>query len=347
MAILSGFFNSVNGDRKYDTNDITSLFTGIFADGVFKTVGNNFMVKASSGMEVTIDTGKAWFDKRFIENTALLPKSIDQSEVLLDRIDAYVIEIDDTEPVRAATIAYVKGTPASEPQKPELVKTEKKTQYPIAYITVSHGATSITDANIEIMVGKSECPFAVGVIEGVNIDNLFVQWEAEFGGWMTLEQSNFTSWFNNIKGQLSEDAAGHLQVQIDETNERITAMHEVVQELITIQPSEWNQSNDVNIENSKIVSGINVYIEIPYWQDASTDIILAIQNANIVMTVRNNGTHRIGLKALNGKPAIAIKLRVIYSGNISGIAAQTLSENSVETYYAPENQNGIVEVHEL
>lgn len=215
MAILSGFFNSVNGDRKYDTNDVSSLFTGIFADGVFKTVGNNFMVKASSGMEVTIDTGKAWFDKHFVENTALLPKTVDQSEVLLDRIDAYVIEIDDTEPVRAAAITYIKGTPASKPQKPELVKTEKKTQYPIAYITVPHGATSITNANIEIMVGKSECPFAVGVIEGVDIDNLFVQWEAQFGEWMTNEQLLFAAWFENIKGQLSEDAAGHLQVQID------------------------------------------------------------------------------------------------------------------------------------
>lgn len=205
MAIISGFFNSVNGDRKYDTNDISSLFEGIFADGVFKTVGNNFMVKASGGMTVTIDTGKGWFNKHFIENTALLPQTLNDSEVILDRIDAYVLDVDDNDSVRFGNITYVKGTPSSDPQKPELIQSEKQNQHPIAYITVRHGVTEITDADIEIMVGKSECPFAVGVIDGIDVDNLFVQWEAEFG-----------QWFETVKGQLSEDAAGNLQNQINE-----------------------------------------------------------------------------------------------------------------------------------
>lgn len=315
MAILSGFFNSVNGDRKYDTNDVSSLFTGIFADGVFKTVGNNFMVKASSGMEVTIDTGKAWFDKHFVENTALLPKTVDQSEVLLDRIDAYVIEIDDTEPVRAATITYIKGTPASKPQKPELVKTEKKTQYPIAYITVPHGATSITNANIEIMVGKSECPFAVGVIEGVDIDNLFVQWEAQFGEWMTNEQLLFAAWFETIKGILGEDEAAEL-LQLIQANqasiESINGSLPSTTKTITIQPTEWVDKK-YTLNDPLITATSNQEWCLPVYNDSSDDAMFdAIDAARIRSGGQSAG--KAIIKCQGDVPTIAIKLDVIFRG---------------------------------
>lgn len=236
MAINSGFFNSVSGDRKYNADEISSLFTGVFKDGVFKTVGNNFMVKAYYGMTVNIDTGRAWFNKRYIENTALLPKAIDASEVLLDRIDAFVIEIDNSDSVRAGDIKYIKGTPSSDPQKPTLTNTENKHQYPIAYIKVNHSVSSISDSNIEIVVGKSECPFAVGVIDGIDIDNLFVQWEAEFG-----------QWFEKIKGQLSEDIAGNLQNQINGVKE--------VREVAL--PTTWEGNDENGYSQTISVSGIS------------------------------------------------------------------------------------------
>lgn len=332
MAITSGFFNSKNGDRKYDTVDWSSMFEGMFADGVFKTIGENFAPKAGSGMQVTIGTGKAWFNKAFIKNSSLHQVAINTSDVLLDRIDAIVIEINHTESVRQGTIKYIAGTPASSPSKPALTKSEQVNQYPITYVTVPHGSSSISQSNIEVMVGKSECPFAVGLIEGIDIDYMFSQWE-----------SQFNEWFDRMKDQLSTDAAGKLQVEIDETNERITAMHEVVEEIVTIQPSEWDSANLCSIINNKIKPGVDVNIELPYgWNGSSTDyeMIKAIQNSNIILVLRDNGSaHKINLHALNGKPTIAIKLRVIYSGNISGVAAQTLSENSIETYSAPEIQN--------
>ena len=54
-----GFYNSVNGDRKYEAEDMGRLFDGIIQDGVFYSVGNRFRVEAAGGMYITVGTGRA------------------------------------------------------------------------------------------------------------------------------------------------------------------------------------------------------------------------------------------------------------------------------------------------
>ncbi len=36
MSVTFGFYNSVNGDRKYDAIQMSSIFDGIIRDGVFQ-----------------------------------------------------------------------------------------------------------------------------------------------------------------------------------------------------------------------------------------------------------------------------------------------------------------------
>lgn len=260
MAITSGFFDSKNGDRKYNTTDWSSMFEGMFADGVFKTIGENFAPKAGSGMQINIGTGKAWFDKAFIKNSALYQVSINQSDVLLDRIDAIVIEINHTEQVRQGTIKYIAGSPASSPSKPALTKSEQINQYPILYVTVPHGSTSISQSNIEVMVGKSECPFAVGLLEGIDIDYMFSQWDAQFN-----------EWFDKMKDQLSTDAAGNLQVQID----NIIGVDAVV----SISTSDWS-SKSYTYRNPLITANSKLYWQPPIY-DGNDSVIDAIQASNL------------------------------------------------------------------
>ena len=53
--------------------------------------------------------------------------------------------------------------------------------------------------------------------------------EVWFRDWSRNRDTEFTQWFNRMKGQLSTDAAGHLQVEIDqliaEMFESENAMH--------------------------------------------------------------------------------------------------------------------------
>ena len=62
MAFSYGFYNSLNGDRKYDSEDISRMFDGILMDGIVGAVGDTFAVNASSGTVVTVASGRAWFN---------------------------------------------------------------------------------------------------------------------------------------------------------------------------------------------------------------------------------------------------------------------------------------------
>lgn len=209
MAVRSGFFDSVNGDRKYDALDMSSIFDGIIEDGIFSTIENAFKVAPGEGLQVTVDTGKAWFNHTWTVNDALYPLSIEAPDITLDRYDAVVLEINAGSSVRANSLKIVKGTAASEPQKPRLTSTEEIHQYPLAYIKVNHGASSIQAKDIEITVGRGECPFVRGPLEVMSIDEIYAKWEQEF-----------SDWFDNIQAQLEGDIATNLQRQIDTINQK-------------------------------------------------------------------------------------------------------------------------------
>lgn len=180
MALTSGFFNSKNHDRLYDATQISTLFEGLINDGVYQGVGNIFKVSASNGMNVTVDTGRAWFNNTWTRNDALIVLTVPTAEQVLKRIDAVVIEVNSLETVRNNTIKIVKGTPASNPAKPSLTKNDDVHQYPLAYITVDPNITVITQQKIQNAVGTSACPFVTGIIDTLDIDDLIAQWSSEF-----------------------------------------------------------------------------------------------------------------------------------------------------------------------
>lgn len=216
MAVTCGFFNSLGGDRKYPADDISRIFDGVIQDGVYMSVGDKFAVTATTGMTVNVGSGRAWFNHTWTLNDTDLPILMDDPDLVLDRIDAIVLEINRSEEVRDNTIKAVKGTASSDPQNPVMVNTEFIEQVPFAYITRKHGVTEIKTEDIKIVVGTSECPYVTSILEAADIDELFAQWDAQFNTWQDSQKAEFTAWFEGIRGQLDEDPAGHLQNQIDE-----------------------------------------------------------------------------------------------------------------------------------
>jgi hypothetical protein len=255
MSVTYGFYNSLNGDRKYDAIQLSSLFDGLIVDGVFASIGTCFAVKAKGGLTVDVGIGKAWFNHTWTLNDAILPLEAPISEVLLDRIDAVVLEIDSSEFVRANSIKFIQGTPSSQPVRPTMASSETLHQYPLCYIYRAAGSTEITQADITNMVGTEETPFITGILQTISLDELLGQWQNELDqfisseqsdftdwmndekneynawfeqmksdliqeqafldDWIASEQSDFLTWFNQMKGQLSTDAAGNLQQEID------------------------------------------------------------------------------------------------------------------------------------
>lgn len=256
MSLTSGFFNSLNHDRKYDSSDISRIFDGIIEDGVYGSVGSSLVVLADIGRTVKVGTGRAWFNHTWTYNDTILPVTADYANILLDRIDALVLEVNTDDDVRKNSIKFINGVAASEPTRPTLLHTETINQYPLCYVYRSAGIDEITQADITNMIGSDECPIVTSPLQTIDINALIPQWqdsldqfmenqEDGFIAWFdTIKQhsieneADFDAWFDAIKGQLSTDAAGNLQNQIN-------AIHDSVD----TQLSELNDEIDATIAN--------------------------------------------------------------------------------------------------
>lgn len=255
MSVSSGFFNSLNGDRKYNAAQMSAIFDGLIIDGVFASIGTAFAVKAAGGLTVNVGIGKAWFDHTWTVNDSILPMTAPEAEVLLDRIDAVVLEVNGTESVRENTIKFVKGNPSSAPSRPTLTNEGNVHQYPLCYIYRKYGTAVINQADITPMVGTESTPFVTGILQTISLDELLGKWQDELDRftdarsqevddwiaqeesdftawfnkmkadlqqeqtvldqWIAYEQADFLAWYNQMKDQLSGDVAGNLQLEID------------------------------------------------------------------------------------------------------------------------------------
>ncbi len=216
MSVSSGFFNSLNGDRKYNAAQMSAIFDGLIIDGVFASIGTAFAVNAAGGLTVNVGIGKAWFDHTWTVNDSILPMTAPEAEVLLDRIDAVVLEVNGTESVRENTIKFVKGNPSSAPSRPTLTNEGNVHQYPLCYIYRKYGTAVINQADITPMVGTESTPFVTGILQTISLDELLGKWQDELDrftdarsqevdDWIAQEESDFTTWFNEMKADLQQE----------------------------------------------------------------------------------------------------------------------------------------------
>lgn len=261
-SLTCGFYNNdpnFERPRKYSSAQMSRLFDGVINDGIFKTIGTCFVVNAGSGNTVNVGAGKAWFNHTWTENDAVLPVACEDAELLLDRIDAVVLDIDESPAVADNVINVIKGTPSSSPKRPTLINENSRHQHALCYIYRKAGSTQITDSDITSMIGTDETPFITGILETTSREDWFAQWRAELDEfvaekkdwtdnqiitfidssetdfnnwyaemkrhmedvitetdtWSENHRNTILSWFDDIKGQLSTDAATNLQIQID------------------------------------------------------------------------------------------------------------------------------------
>lgn len=180
----SGFFNSVNGDRLYNAQQMSEIFEGLITDGVYESVGNKLAVQPNSGMTIQIATGRGWFGKHWVNNDSEYTLTVANSDVILNRYVAVVIKADDTDSVRDA-VPYLKYSEfATNPVKPTMTRTETVKEFCLAYIYVKAGATSITASDIEdTRPNEALCGWVTGLIEQLSSATLFEQFTAIFYDW--------------------------------------------------------------------------------------------------------------------------------------------------------------------
>ena len=282
----SGFFNSINGDRKYDAEEMSEIFQGLISDGVYESVGNKLAVRPQDGMTIKIDTGRGWFDKRWVENSSEYLMTLESADVTLNRYCAVVIRTDRTERVRASAPVLKYGAYATSPKKPEMTRTEEVKEYCLAYIYIKAGATRITAADIEDTRGDTElCGWVTGLIEQLSTTTLFEQWT-----------QIFSDWFAGLQDIIDTDVETKL----------VNALPQAV--TVTLPVDGWSASDDKYLNTVTVPIMNETKSVITY---VNKDTMAEYMAAGI--TCKEQGQNSLTFEA-TAKPTAEIKVDILHMG---------------------------------
>lgn len=148
MALESGFFNSVNGDRLYNAEQMSRYFENILSSGIFKRIENCLKVSATSSMVLNVAAGAGLINCRWFRSVAAETVTIPTAHAVLPRFDIVVARLNTSDEVRAITLEVVSGEPAENPTAPDPVRTTSVYDLALALVYVPAGATAITEANL-------------------------------------------------------------------------------------------------------------------------------------------------------------------------------------------------------
>lgn len=196
----SGFFASINGDRKYKSDLIATFFSKLFTNGVFN---NELQVQANDDMTVTLKSGTAFINGYFYNNPVDKVINISLSDTEQSRIDSIVLRF--SKENRQIIADVLEGLYADNPVVPELTRNSNIYELRLCNISVNKQADSITTSMIEdCRFNSTDCGQVISAVQQLDTTEIFAQYQAAFD-----------DLFEQMEGILSGDAAGELLVEIN------------------------------------------------------------------------------------------------------------------------------------
>lgn len=260
-------------DRAISSQPLKNLLHRLFTDGILPDVSSNLEVVAGEGMTINVKPGFCIIQGGLKLEEELRTLSIQASSSSYSRIDTVVMRWNDNVDYRICDLYVLQGEPAANPVRSELTREGGIYELGLADILIPANSTVISDSRItDTRYDAARCGVISSLSEfdttfiynqvtadlneyrsGVETDfttwvnaqttayeNWIAEAESNFGSWEGGLEQEFNDWFDTIRGILDEEAAGHLQNEIDalaETvsgyDERITDAEETVGSLST------------------------------------------------------------------------------------------------------------------
>lgn len=246
MAVTFGFYNSKNGDRTYNAEQMSSIFSGIIKDGVFADhpeEGMQLKVTIGTGLKVVVGPGRAWFNDTWTNNDSPLELDVPAPPALdtMERIDAVVLEVNKTNEAdstpgmtpssvagRSNAFVVVTGTASADPQPPTLRDGNGIHQHLIAYVRTrwDHQDSVYWVTN---MVGVTNgSPIIIGAVQSVSAENVLAQWHnevdnlvaAQLAQYLNDDGSMLYSKIENVVGRMHQVYVYRGNLNPDSTTQR-------------------------------------------------------------------------------------------------------------------------------
>lgn len=183
MAEFGGFFNSINGDRKYKSEDFAKYFTTFMSTGVNPAI-DNLRVYKKNNNTVEVRQGTANINGYLYTNDNLLDKSI---EIGTTRIDRVVLKLDIIN--RVLNIQIKRGSTTS---PPNLQRDNKVYELSLAKINVGASDINIVDER----GNKDVC----GYMTFTGRADIQQMWDIFSSQWQS-KQKLWDDWFKNMQGK--------------------------------------------------------------------------------------------------------------------------------------------------
>lgn len=206
MAEKSGFFNAREAedgtyDREYDAEQFAEYFANFISNGVYANPANQLKVvfddSPSKPFVVIVRKGKAYIDGYWYELTEDMEITIPVNTKAYIVKDVIRCTLDKAK--RKVSIVLEEDVISDHP-----TNNNNRHDLILSTIIVQPNASKLNAEDItDKRPDKTYCGFVTGVIDQIDTTELFQQYD-----------ETFQTWFNEMKGQLSTDAAGNLQTQI-------------------------------------------------------------------------------------------------------------------------------------
>lgn len=239
MSEISGFFKSDNHDRRYTDDFLAQWVASFIGNGVYN--GELQVYANGDEMAVYLSAGRAWINGRIYINDSPLRIKINSADGVLNRYTAVAIRADQND--RIITAQALDSAFTALPVKPRPQRDTEIYDLILAYVYVPAGATAVRQADIaDTRLNSDLCGIVACIVDHIDTDTLAAQMEDWFSRYKEIATSDlavfeatFSAWFNRMKDQLSTDAAGNLQAQID-------GRAVVIDDTATLSASGWSDT---------------------------------------------------------------------------------------------------------
>lgn len=288
MAEHSGFFdaewdddlyNEETGelgdwDVRYLVKEFTDYFSLFVGNGVFASPVNQCKVIPGTGLSVIVSAGWAFINGCYYHNDA--PKEIPllSNQTNVNRVDSIRLRYSEADK-KISAVSFTGNT--------EIVRSEGTYDLKLADVIVPSFAVTVSAANIsDARPNESVCGFVKGLVEVVDTEDLFSQYNAMF-----------TEWFNATKGQLQGDLAIQIQLELQQVLNTVQASQTTIQEFsdsyYVISQQTLTFTNKVCVINDTKVTA-NSLVDVYF----TADTIVEAENCQIYV---DSGTGTITLTA--------------------------------------------------
>lgn len=250
MAEISKFFNStVTDERWYQAQDFAEYFWMFLTSGLIHVDCEPFInvEVVEDSLQLKVTPGPALIKGHLYRNTKDLHLTVDTPDVLEDRFDRLVLQLDLVpEDGKAGRIKALikKGVASNDPVIPELTRNERIFELSLGYFRVRKNTASIDRLDyVDERLHEDYCGIVNslitaptqamqqqfdlwfnGIKAGVegDVNEWVEQQQKEFIEWSDISKGDFDKWFEDIKGSLEGDVATNLTLRIDKAEDNLT-----------------------------------------------------------------------------------------------------------------------------